>query len=120
MALTPPLVLSPPARRAYACAVNFPQCMSDGSLRRPCHSLCQDYCDACYVSSCPCSDLSDTNCFLIEAEGEMTARTSRLLRTCALMACMGVLPQLCLCQVRGGAKRRLQQRRLGLSQPQLR
>ena len=59
----------PRARRAYACAVNFPKCLSDGSFQRPCKSMCTDYCDACFVSTCPCSDMPESDCFTFIAPG---------------------------------------------------
>ena len=64
-----PCSVVPRARRAYACAVNFPKCLSDGSFQRPCKSMCTDYCDACFVSTCPCSDMPESDCFTFIAPG---------------------------------------------------
>lgn len=63
--------------RAYACGVNFPQCSADGSVKRPCLSMCTAYCEACFIGGfCPCHDLPETDCFTItpEVDPENSAR----------------------------------------------
>merc|ERR1719473_1801373 len=46
------------AFRKYICLVNFPHCdISTGAIIKPCRSVCENYCDECKLSSCPCFDL---------------------------------------------------------------
>lgn len=88
------------AYMAYTCANTFNQCEALNAthinVRRPCRSLCTDYCDACFVASCPCYDLpTGEGCFTVEAAG--------LLEPAVPDAAAGVTPRAAMAAVVVGA-----------------